>query len=83
MGKKKWLARMAEQREYLYLKYGKRFEKDHKGEYIAIGIAPEGEVIVARDEGEVLKQALITFGPGQFVFQRVGYPTLGKWLVLK
>ncbi len=74
---------MAEQREYLYLKYGKRLEKDHKGEYIAIASAPEGEVIVARDEGEVLKKALIDFGSGEFVFTRVGYPTLGKWLALK
>ena len=74
---------MAEQREYLYLKYGKRLEKDHEGEYIAIAMAPQGEVIVAKDEGEVLKKALIDFGPGQFIFQKVGYPTLGKWLVLK
>ncbi len=39
----KWLAQRAEEDDRLYEQYGKQLEKEHSGEYVAIG--PDGQTI--------------------------------------
>ena len=73
-----WLARKAEEKRRLYEQYGKALEKDHKGEYVAI--SPDGKTILGTRLGEVLRQAIDTFGSGNFALARVGHRTLARWL---
>lgn len=61
----------------LYGKYGRSFEVEHWGEFIAI--SRDGQTIVAKDDMGVLKVALERFGSGNFAFRRIGFRTLGKW----
>ncbi|MBI2886320.1 MAG: hypothetical protein HYY02_03825 [Chloroflexi bacterium] len=65
-----WVKGRAEEDERLYERYGKPLEKDHVGEYLAIG--PDGEVILGHDDLEVEQKALARFGSGNFAFRRVG-----------
>lgn len=65
--------------EKLYKKYGKRLEKDHKGEYLAI--SQKGQTILGQNLYEVAKEASDVFGPGNFVY-KIGERTVGKWLKL-
>jgi hypothetical protein len=75
---KEWLAHMAKERPRLYAQYGKPFEENHKGEYLAIGF--DGQTQLGKDAGEVLTRAVQTLGSGNFVLVRVGYHTFGRWL---
>ena len=77
---KEWLEHMAEELSRLYEQYGKPFEENHKGEYLAIGFG--GETILGKRSGEVLKRAVQELGSGNFVLVRVGYRTFGRWLSL-
>jgi hypothetical protein len=74
----KWYAKKAEQKKHLYEKYGKPFEKHHKGEYLAI--SNDGQTIIGDMMGEVLHEAVEIFGHDNFAMARVGYPTLARWL---
>jgi hypothetical protein len=67
--------------DVLYEKHGKPFEAEHLGEFIAISY--NGQMVVAKDDIEVLKVALERFGSGNFAFRRVGFRTLGKWRVAR
>jgi hypothetical protein len=67
--------------DVLYGRYGKPFEAEHRGEFIAI--SHDGLTIVAKDDIEVLKVALERFGSGSFAFRRIGFRTLGKWRVAR
>ena len=64
----------------LYEQHGKPLEKEHKGEIVAIG--PDGETILARRSGEVLRQAVNAFGSGNFALRRVGYDYVERWVTL-
>ncbi len=64
-----WEARHAAERR-LYEKYGKRFEADRSGEFIAIGM--DGETLLGKRDGETLARALDKFGSGDFIMARVG-----------
>ena len=75
---KAWLSHQAKERERLYEQYGKPLEERHAGEYLAIG--SDGETVLGKDEGQVLKQAIKNLGSGNFAFVRVGSPTYGQWL---
>ena len=77
---REWLARNAKQRKHLYELYGKPLEDRHKGEYLAIGF--DGQTILGKDDGEVLRKAIQDLGSGNFVLARVGQLTFGKWLKL-
>ncbi len=77
---KGWIARRSQQGRQLYERYGKLLEKEHKGEYIAIG--SQGQTILGESDVEVLQNAMQTFGSGNFAFHRVGYRTFGQWLDL-
>ena len=75
-----WLARSAIERKRLYKLYGKPLEESHMGEFLAIGF--DGQTIMGKDDGKVLRKAVQDLGSGNFVLARVGQPTFGKWLKL-
>lgn len=75
---KGWLAERAKEKQNLYERYGKPLEDSHKGEYLAIG--PEGQTILGKRSGEVLRKALDTFGRGNFGLFRVGHRAFARWL---
>ena len=77
LDKQTWLAQKAEQKKRLYEQYGKAFENDHKGEYLAI--SEDGQTILGDRMGEVLHRAVNIFGSDSFAMARVGYPTLAQW----
>ncbi len=63
--------------EKLYKRYGKRLERDHKGEYLAI--SQKGQTILGQNLYEVAKKASDAFGSGNFVY-RIGEKAVGRWL---
>lgn len=65
-----------EEADKLYEGYGKPLEKDHHGEYAAIG--RDGGVVVGKDELEVVDRGIRELGSGNFVLYRVGYEYVGK-----
>ena len=75
---KDWLAQRAKDKRVLYERYGKALEKDHTGEYVAIG--PDGQTILGKRAGEVLKRAVDTFGERNFGLFRVGHHAFARWL---
>ena len=75
---REWMARKLEEQRWLYEKYGKRLEAEHTGEFVAIGL--DGEVLLNRRLGELLKQAIDTFGPDNFALARVGHEAMAEWL---
>ena len=80
-GMKTWLAERTKEDNRLYELYGKPLEKDHKGEFVAIG--PDGQIILGDDGNEVIKQAIDRFGSGTFAVTKVGEGAYDKWLALK
>ena len=77
---KEWLSHRSEERQRLYQQYGKPFENEHSGEYVAISF--DGQTILGQRSGDVLKCAVDTFGSGNFVLSRIGHRTFGRWLSL-
>ena len=73
-----WMERKLKEQRRLYEKYGKPLEKKHKGEFIAIRL--EGEIILDKRLGELLKQATDTFGHDNFAMARVGHDAMAEWL---
>ena len=51
-------------------------EKNHAGEIIAI--ASTGKVILGDSDDEVLREAVDSFGKGNFALTRVGEEAFGK-----
>ncbi len=60
----------------LYDLYGKPFEAQHWGEYVAI--TPDGRTVLAPTLLEVMQKSVAAFGPGSYVF-KVGERAVGKW----
>jgi hypothetical protein len=77
---REWLATRGDRDRRLYEQFGKPLEKDHTGEYAAIG--PDGRTIVGKVAADVLQRAVETFGSGNFALTRVGHRTFGRWLNL-
>ena len=75
-----WLLSRANVKRPLYEEFAKPFEEQHKGEYLAVG--PEGETILGKRAGEVLREAVESFGSRNFTLLRVGHTTFGRWLRL-
>jgi len=67
---RQWVERMGPEFDRLYERYGKPLEGEHRGEWIAIGL--NGEVILGRDDIEVMEQATARFGKGNFSFRCIG-----------
>ena len=64
------------QADALYERYGRPFEADRWGEYVAI--SPAGETVFGKTVVETLGKAVAAFGPGSFVF-KIGDKAVGKW----
>lgn len=60
----------------LYELYGKPFEAQHWGEYVAI--TPDGRTILAPTLLEAVQQAASVLGSDNHVF-KVGERTVGRW----
>ena len=73
-----WMAWRAKEDDRLYAQYGKPLEKEHTGEYVAIG--PDGQTILGKRAGEVLQKAVDIFGERNFGLFRVGHRTFARWL---
>ena len=65
----------------LYEQYGKPLEREHAGEYVAIG--PDGRTLVGSVAAEVLRDAMSTFGSGNFTLRRIGYRMFGQHLIVE
>ena len=76
-----WIDEVAERDECLYELYGKPFEQERKGEYIAISV--DGRTIISTNPNDMLLRAVEVFGGGDFALTRIGYETLGEWLTLR
>ncbi len=61
----------------LYEKFAKHLEREHKGEYVAIGL--DGALVVGSIHVEVLQQAVEKFGAGNFALWKIGYDYALKW----
>ncbi|HEY4611892.1 MAG TPA: hypothetical protein VII11_02805 [Bacteroidota bacterium] len=71
------LHQRALEEDELYERYAASLEKDHTGEYVVV--SKSGEVLVSKDDLELLQTAIQKFGRGNFVFRRIGYKALGQW----
>ena len=72
--KEKWMERKLEEQRRLYDLYGRPLEKEHTGEFVAISL--DGDIILGRREGDILKRALDTFGRDNFAMARVGHKAM-------
>jgi len=66
-----WVRRRGEKDDALYERYGKPLEKDHTGEWIAIG--DSGEWFLGTDGSDISFEAADRFGAGNFAVRRIGY----------
>ena len=57
-----WIKQKLAEERRLYDLYAKHLEPEHNGEFVAISF--DGEVVVGKKDGEVLKQAVNMLGPG-------------------
>ncbi len=69
---KKWSAHRIQEDERLYKQYGKPLEKEHSGEYVAIG--PDGQIFLVESTDEVLLKGVEAFGGGNLGLFRIGHP---------
>jgi len=75
-----WVRKRAAEDDGLYERFGRPLEKDHTGEFVAIG--SDGKTILGADELEIARQAIDVFGSGNFALRRVGHRAIGRWLIL-
>ena len=73
-----WMERKLKEQRRLYDQYGKALEESHTGEFVAI--SPEGEILLDRKMGKLLRRATDTFGPDNFAMARVGYEAMTEWM---
>ena len=75
---KDWIERKLNEQRRLYEQYGKELERDHTGEFVAISL--EGEIILDRKMGKLLKRAIEAFGHDNFAMARVGHEAMTEWM---
>ena len=75
-----WIERRLAEERRAYNLYAKHLEPEHNGEFVAISF--DGELIVGKRDGEVLKRAVDTFGHGNFTMSRVGHEVMHEWVTL-
>ena len=73
----RWIEQKLKEQRRLYEEYGKRLEAKHTGDFVAINL--NGEIILGKWEGEVLRRALDTFGSDNFALARVGDDVFEEW----
>lgn len=76
-GLQKWMIERDQEDDRLYERYGRPFEADHAGEFVAI--SAQGEVIIGADELSVARQAVERFGPGTFALRRIDAEAEVRW----
>ena len=72
-----WTKRKLDEQRRLYHLYGRPLEKEHTGEFVAISL--DGEIILDRRLGDLLKRAIDTFGHDNFAMARVGHEAMAEW----
>ena len=75
-----WIEQKLAEERRLYNLYAKHLEPEHNGEFVAISL--DGETILGKREGKVLKRAVETFGRGKFALARVGQEAVHDWIRL-
>ncbi len=75
-----WLAEREQRDRRLYEQYGKRLERKHRGQYVAI--SPDGQTVTGDDDVDVLREAIERFGSGNFAFHKIGHRSVDRWLNL-
>lgn len=65
-----------EQADQLYERYGQPLEATQAGRYAAI--SPNGQIVLADTLLEAMDQALMAFGPGNYIF-KLGARSVGRW----
>ncbi len=73
-----WIERKQAEQRRLYELYGKGLEKDHTGEFVAISL--DGDILLDRKMGKLLKRAIDTFGRDNFAMARVGHEAMAEWM---
>ena len=73
-----WMERKLEEQRRLYEQYGKALERDHTGEFVAISL--DGDILLDRKMGKLLRRATDTFGRDNFAMARVGYEAMTEWM---
>ena len=73
-----WMERKLKEQRRLYEQYGKGLEKEHTGEFVAISL--EGEILLDRKMGKLLRRATETFGRDNFAMARVGREVMTEWM---
>ena len=63
--------------EELYDRFVRNLESQHRGDFVAVH--PDGQVIVDKNDVEVVDRALKQFWPGNFVLLKIGSRGVGKW----
>ncbi len=64
----------------LYNLHAKYLEPENNGKFVAISF--DGDLIVGKRDGEVLKRAVDTFGQGNFIMARVGHDVMHEWVTV-
>ena len=77
---REWIERKLADERRVYDLYAKHLEPEHNGKFVAISF--DGEVIVGKRDGEVLKHAVDMFGRGGFAMARVGHEVMHEWVTV-
>ena len=72
--------RLLERKTRQYELHVKPLEAKHAGKWAAVSF--DGEVILARREGEAMRCGTETFGRGNYDVLRVGYDVVQEWVSL-
>lgn len=67
---------LLEEANRLYEQYGKPFEAEHWGEFIAI--SRDGRTLLGTSSRDLTRAAKEALGPGNFIF-KIGPRVVGKW----
>jgi hypothetical protein len=68
---------LLEESDALYERYGKPYEKTHRGKYIAI--SKDGKTLIGESVFQLMEEAKAALGPGNFIF-KIGERAVSKWL---
>ena len=75
-----WIKDQLAEERRLYNLYANHLEPEHNGKIVAISF--DGEIILDKREGEVLKSAVDKFGRGNFAMARVGHEVMHEWVTI-
>ena len=73
-----WMERKLQEQRRLYQLYGRPLEDEHAGEFVAISL--DGDILLDRKMGKLLRRATDTFGRDNFALARVGHDAMTEWM---